>query len=483
MRARASAASRRLDRHEGLGTEPPTEDRRGEEHAPVARGERVDAGRHERAEGLRDLHPVRRFEHLETLVPGPGLAAVDQHPQHLHPVERHAAGTLDDPPHDARREVRPEAEEQFGHLLVGQRLELDRREAVVTGAPCRALVEELGAGQGHDEDRVGARPRRDVIDEVEQRRVGPLEVLEDQEHRRPVGDALEEPAPGREELVPFERDVRARIEQGRQPRLDPATLGLVRHELDERPLQLPAGHLALGALADPGPSADHLGKRGERDAVAVGRGPPDVERKAVGQGVEVALELPDEAALAHAGDADHRHDPAAPSGHGAAHTGRRARRAPSRGRRTVRRGRPRGPWDARRRGRRRATPATGWLLPLSMAGLVASNTIGSPTRRLVVSSTRTVFDGAAAWRRAAVLTRSPATMPWPSAPRVTAASPLPTAARALRRRSGTAPRSLPTAATSSSAARTARSASSSCATGAPHSAMTASPMNFSRVPP
>jgi hypothetical protein len=40
-----------------------------------------------------------------------------------------------------------------------------------------------------------------------------------------------------------------------------------------------------------------------------------------------------------------------------------------------------------------------------------------------------------------------------------------------------------TAATKSSAARTARSASSSVATGVPHTAITASPMNFSTVPP
>ena len=40
-----------------------------------------------------------------------------------------------------------------------------------------------------------------------------------------------------------------------------------------------------------------------------------------------------------------------------------------------------------------------------------------------------------------------------------------------------------TASTSSSAARTARSASSSCAIGAPQTAITASPMNFSTVPP
>ena len=80
--------------------------------------------------------------------------------------------------------------------------------------------------------------------------------------------------------------------------------------------------------------------------------------------------------------------------------------------------------------------------------------------------------------RAAVLTRSPATMPWFVAPIVTAASPVRTPARAW-----IVGPSARTASTSSRPARTARSASSSCAVGAPQTAMTASPMNFSTVPP
>ena len=76
-----------------------------------------------------------------------------------------------------------------------------------------------------------------------------------------------------------------------------------------------------------------------------------------------------------------------------------------------------------------------------------------------------------------MLTRSPATMPWLVAPRVTAASPVSTPARAWMPGPSTR-----TASTSSSAARTARSASSSRAVGAPQTAITASPMNFSTVP-
>ena len=69
-------------------------------------------------------------------------------------------------------------------------------------------------------------------------------------------------------------------------------------------------------------------------------------------------------------------------------------------------------------------------------------------------------------------------MPWFVAPIVTAASPVSTPARASS--CGDNPG---TPLTSSRAARTDRSASSSRATGVPQTAITASPMNFSTVPP
>ena len=140
--------------------------------------------------------------------------------------------------------------------------------------------------------------------------------------------------------------------------------------------------------------------------------------------------------------------------------------------------------DARLRPPRSATTrnarqaATGACLPLSTCSPAGSKAIAALAARWVDSPTRTLPGGATLCSRLAVLTRSPATIPWLVAPRVTAASPVRTPARAWI----PAPR-LVTASTNSSAARTARSASSSCAVGAPHSAMTASPMNFSTVPP
>jgi hypothetical protein len=117
-------------------------------------------------------------------------------------------------------------------------------------------------------------------------------------------------------------------------------------------------------------------------------------------------------------------------------------------------------------------------LSLEVLLVDGSNVIDVLAARWVASPTRTVPGAAADWSREAVLTRSPATIPWPIAPSVTAASPVSTPPRAC----SPGP-SVCTASTSSSPARTARSASSSWATGAPHSAITASPMNFSTIPP
>ena len=78
---------------------------------------------------------------------------------------------------------------------------------------------------------------------------------------------------------------------------------------------------------------------------------------------------------------------------------------------------------------------------------------------------------------------SPATMPWFVAFSATAASPVSTPARARSVGMPTSSPSAMTASVSSSAARTARSASSSFVTGVPHTAITASPMNFSITPP
>ncbi len=72
---------------------------------------------------------------------------------------------------------------------------------------------------------------------------------------------------------------------------------------------------------------------------------------------------------------------------------------------------------------------TGSSLPLRTFSPAGSKVMATDAARIVPSSTSRVPGGAADWRREAVLTMSPATMPCPVAPIVTAASPVVTPAR------------------------------------------------------
>ena len=135
----------------------------------------------------------------------------------------------------------------------------------------------------------------------------------------------------------------------------------------------------------------------------------------------------------------------------------------------------------RRAGRRPAAPArpaTGACLPLSACSPASSNAMAALAARWVASPTSTVPGWATDWSRAAVLTRSPGDHALVRGAdghgRLAGQDP---GARLDRRAEGV------TASTRSRPARTARSASSSRAVGAPQTAITASPMNFSTVPP
>ena len=129
---------------------------------------------------------------------------------------------------------------------------------------------------------------------------------------------------------------------------------------------------------------------------------------------------------------------------------------------------------------------TGSTLPFAVIGSVSRYSITVRVEEYVSCPTRTESTGALDCSRAAVLTTSPATIATPvsgRAPSSTIASPVLTAARICSSSSGSASSMSAIESRTAIAARTARSASSPYATGAPKTAITASPMNFSTVPP
>ena len=235
-------------------------------------------------------------------------AAVEQHAHRLDGVERNTLGPVQDVGAKAVRQPRDEAVQQGLHRASRERLERERRR--VARAACQAG--KLGPRQREDEDRMAARPVEQVVDEVDQAGLGPLEVLEDEHARAGVGEPFEEQAPGREELLPVGLDAVAQAEQVGEPRLEPRALVGVGDVGGQAGAQLEERLVRRLLLADPRPHAHHLRERPVGDALAVGETPAAVPPDLLDEAVDVLLELPREPRLADAGDADRRDEVRAP---------------------------------------------------------------------------------------------------------------------------------------------------------------------------
>ncbi len=157
-----------------------------------------------RDKSLKRLGHLERLDHAGRPVDMPFLdeeAAVEQHPHGLDRVQRHPLG----PGEDARPEIlgQPghEAGQQVAHRLLRERLEVERAEAALAGAPGRPAIGEFGPGEAEHEERMAARPLEQVFEKVEQPRVGPLQILEHENRRRLLGQPLEQDPPGGEEVL------------------------------------------------------------------------------------------------------------------------------------------------------------------------------------------------------------------------------------------------------------------------------------------
>ena len=174
-------------------------------------------------EGVQRLGHLQRADLAHRPVGGPLLnevAAVEQHPDRLDRIERDALGPGQDLLAKRGWEPGNEPEQEVLHRGRRERLEVERREVAKAGAPRGAALEQLRPGQREDVDRVGARQVEQLLDEVEERSVGPLHVLEDEHGRIRVRQPLEEEPPRREELLAVTHLLVAERDELRQPGLD-----------------------------------------------------------------------------------------------------------------------------------------------------------------------------------------------------------------------------------------------------------------------
>ena len=469
---RALARDRRVElRRDELALEQPVErrahfdirrervQRAAPEHAPDQRGvlqhelvvgvERVDLGGDQRLHRVRD--PLER-----------AAVRAGEDPRRLLEEQRVALGPLERECALRRRDVRMRQQrvDQLAALLGVQRAELERLGPRVAAAPARPRLEQVRPRDADDQHRRVAERTGEVLDHFEERLVRPVHVLEDEHERLRL----------RELLGP---------QRHRPHQLAGAALVLGGAENAERDGEQVGDGLALAAepqlverlrrrsvVADAGGRLDHRCQRPERDPLAVRKRAAAERRHALGAGDE----LRHEPRLADARLAEHGDQARAPV----------ADRARQRVREQLElllaADEPRGADtpQAHRALESRATSRSVRARPLISTG-PASSTSTAPAASRRTAGPSTISPGpAACWRRAAMFTGSPvANVDSASS---TTTSPASTPIRASRPRSCTSDMT-------ASAARTARTASSSCVRGTPNAAITASPANFSTLPP
>ena len=139
-----------------------------------------------------------------------------------------------------------------------ERLEEHGVDVSTRCSPRRARLEQLRSGQAEEEERFACRVC-EVLDQVEERRLCPVHVFQDDDERLPICDCLEEASDRREELVGSGR-LLGQPDGGSELSRDALAVGLAAQELRERIDSRAAGLL------------EHdLAQRPERDAVAVRR--------------------------------------------------------------------------------------------------------------------------------------------------------------------------------------------------------------------
>ena len=206
----------------------------------------IEAGRKERLNRRRDFgRPV--------------APCLIEESEHLLDEERVPLGRVGDlPPHVRRKLVlAQEIVDQRIGLRLRERLERERRRIELASTPIGSHLEKLGAGEAEEEDRRVPRPIGDMVDEIEERRLGPMEILEDDDQWTLARERLEQ-LPHRPEGLLRRPSCRGPTDRGVDPRGDRVGLAVVAEERDER-----QGRIVCCEVLD------DLAERPERDALAV----------------------------------------------------------------------------------------------------------------------------------------------------------------------------------------------------------------------
>jgi hypothetical protein len=131
------------------------------------------------------------------------------------------------------------------------------------------------------------RPVEEVFDEVDERRLGPLHVLEHEHDGIALRHAFEEQPGCREQVLTLGGRALLQPEQLREARFDPAAFVRVVDMFLEGGAELRGRVLLRLALRDARAASEHLGERPVGHALAVRERPSAVPVRGGGESVEV----------------------------------------------------------------------------------------------------------------------------------------------------------------------------------------------------
>ena len=166
------AERRRQELRDGAAVEQPPLDRSALEHRPLTRLEAVDAGGEERMNRRRHGVVCR-------------VGIVGEHGEHLLDEQRVALGRVDDAIAE-RRSDRSSGHQPLDQILGLVVAQWESETRLVRGrgaAQDGPGVEEVGAGEAEEQDRGAAREAEHVLEQVEQRRLGPVDVVHHDDER------------------------------------------------------------------------------------------------------------------------------------------------------------------------------------------------------------------------------------------------------------------------------------------------------------
>src|SRR5215211_3365103 len=166
--------------------------------------EPVETRGQERVDRRRDPQGAEvRSERPPTFLLAAQVPLLEQHAEQLLDEERIALGRSHDQRRDVVRNVGrlEQVRHELARLVLAERLQPKHRGIDRAAEPGRPLLEQLRSRQAKQHDRYVANPADEVLEQVEQRRLGPVDVLEDEYERVALRRRLEQLAHRPERLL------------------------------------------------------------------------------------------------------------------------------------------------------------------------------------------------------------------------------------------------------------------------------------------